>query len=125
MFPDGHIGADDSQVVAAAASPEPTSPSDTIDAGALDGWVAYSKICTHAGCSVGLLGIDEPPAGHAGRNWSARATSRRSTRRRRRPEGGPATRSLPQLALAVDGEGFLVAAATSTDAVGPLTWDEA
>ena len=30
-------------------------------AGTPEGWVAYSKICTHAGCSVGLLDIDNRP----------------------------------------------------------------
>ena len=60
MFPDGHIGVDDSQVVLLRLPPS-RSPQRTIDGGALDGWVAYSKICTHAGCSVGLFGIDNRP----------------------------------------------------------------
>ena len=57
---------------------------------------------------------------------SARATSRCSTRvDGARPVGGPATRSLPQLALDVDAEGFLVAHGDFDRPVGPLAWDEA
>ena len=57
VFPEGHIGVDDSQVVLLRMPPEVLTER-TVDGGALDGWVAYSKICTHAGCSVGLFGID-------------------------------------------------------------------
>ena len=57
VFPEGHIGVDDSQVVLLRMPPELLTQR-TIDGGALEGWVAYSKICTHAGCSVGLFGVD-------------------------------------------------------------------
>jgi ubiquinol-cytochrome c reductase iron-sulfur subunit len=42
-----------------------------------------------------------------------------------RPVGGPATRSLPQLGLDVDDDGYLVARADFDGPVGPLAWDEA
>ncbi len=58
VFPEGHTDADDSQVVLVRIRPELLSP-ETVQGGSVDGWVAYSKICTHAGCSVGLFGIDD------------------------------------------------------------------
>jgi ubiquinol-cytochrome c reductase iron-sulfur subunit len=36
---------------------------------------------------------------------------------------GPATRPLPQLPLAVDGEGYLVAQSDFTEPVGPSYWE--
>jgi ubiquinol-cytochrome c reductase iron-sulfur subunit len=57
VFPEDHIGEDDSQVVLLRLPPELLT-ARTVERGALEGWVAYSKICTHAGCSVGLFGVD-------------------------------------------------------------------
>ena len=124
VFPDGHIGADDSQVVLLRLPPADLTQ-HTIDAGALDGWVAYSKICTHAGCSVGLLGIDVRPPDTLVQLVCPCHQSAFDPADGARPQGGPATRSLPQLALDVDGEGFLVARGDFDRPVGPLTWDEA
>jgi ubiquinol-cytochrome c reductase iron-sulfur subunit len=41
-----------------------------------------------------------------------------------RPVGGPAPRPLPQLPLAVDAEGYLVATADFDRPVGPGAWDD-
>jgi ubiquinol-cytochrome c reductase iron-sulfur subunit len=41
-----------------------------------------------------------------------------------RPVGGPAARSLPQLPIAVDGEGYLVAVSDFDRPVGPIAWNE-
>jgi ubiquinol-cytochrome c reductase iron-sulfur subunit len=41
------------------------------------------------------------------------------------PVGGPATRSLPQLPIGVDAEGYLIALGIFDRPVGPVTWDEA
>ena len=40
------------------------------------------------------------------------------------PLAGPAPRPLPQLPLAVDAEGFLVAAGPFDRPVGPIAWNE-
>ena len=40
-----------------------------------------------------------------------------------RPVFGPATRSLPQLPLEVDDEGFLVAQSDYHEPIGPAFWD--
>jgi ubiquinol-cytochrome c reductase iron-sulfur subunit len=83
---------------------------------AVDGVVAYSKICTHAGCPVGLYEHDvelllcpchqstfEVPHGC-------------------RVRFGPAARPLPQLPIHVDSEGYLRASAPFTQPVGPSYW---
>jgi ubiquinol-cytochrome c reductase iron-sulfur subunit len=36
---------------------------------------------------------------------------------------GPATRSLPQLPLGVDGDGYVIAEGDFSDPVGPGFWD--
>lgn len=123
VFPEGHIGVDDSQVVLLRVDPDLLSER-TVEHGALDGWVAYSKICTHAGCSVGLLGIDDREPEVLRQLVCPCHQSIFDPVDGARPVGGPATRSLPQLALGVDTEGFLIAQADFDEPVGPIAWDE-
>ena len=82
-----------------------------------DGYVAYSKICTHAGCPVGLYeqkrGLLFCPCHQSVFNALDGA----------RPEAGPAARPLPQLPLMVDGEGFLAAQGDFSGPVGPGFWN--
>ena len=124
VFPEGHIGQDDSQVVLLRLPPEALSER-TVDGGALDGWVAYSKICTHAGCSVGLFGVDNRQPDTLRQLVCPCHQSSFDPTDGARPTGGPATRSLPQLPLAVDDAGYLVAEAGFDRPVGPLAWNEA
>ena len=123
VFPEGQIGRDDSQVVLLRVRPELLTQR-TVDGGSADGWVAYSKICTHAGCSVGLFGIDDRlpdvvrqlvcPCHQSVFDPVDAAT----------PVGGPAPRPLPQLPIEVDADGFLVARGGFDRPVGPITWSE-
>jgi quinol---cytochrome c reductase iron-sulfur subunit len=124
VFPEGHVGVDDSQVVLLRLPPELLTER-TISAGALEGWVAYSKICTHAGCSVGLFGVDNRLPDTLRQLVCPCHQSVFNPLDAAEPVGGPATRRLPQLALAVDADGFLVAAAPFNGIVGPLAWNEA
>ena len=124
VFPEGAIGADNSQVVLMRLPIEAIS-SRTRAAGTPEGWVAYSKICTHAGCSVGLLGIDNRPPVQVTQLVCPCHQSVFDPLDAARPVGGPATRSLPQLGLDVDADGYLVARADFDRPVGPLAWDEA
>ena len=123
VFPEQHIGRDDSQVVLLRVQPELLTPR-TVERGAVDGWVAYSKICTHAGCSVGLLGIDDRPPDTLRQLVCPCHQSVFDPLDSARPVGGPAPRSLPQLGLAVDDAGNLVATSDFDRPVGPITWDE-
>jgi ubiquinol-cytochrome c reductase iron-sulfur subunit len=75
--------------------------------------VAYSKICTHAGCPVGLFRTGDSelycPCHQAQFDATRGCT----------PTFGPAARPLPQLPLGVDEEGYLIALGDFTQPVGP------
>jgi ubiquinol-cytochrome c reductase iron-sulfur subunit len=79
--------------------------------------VAYSKICTHAGCPVGLYRAESQslicPCHQSQFDVSDGA----------KPFFGPAARPLPQLLLSVDDENVLVAQGDFTAPVGPAFWD--
>jgi ubiquinol-cytochrome c reductase iron-sulfur subunit len=124
VFPQGYIGVDDSQVVLMRLPPEVLTER-TIEGGAVEGWVAYSKICTHAGCSVGLLGVDNRQPDTLRELVCPCHQSVFDPTDAARPTGGPATRSLPQLALDIDAQGYLVAQSDFDRVVGPLAWNEA
>jgi ubiquinol-cytochrome c reductase iron-sulfur subunit len=124
VFPEGHIGEDDAQVVLLRVPPELLTER-TVDHGTVEGWVAYSKICTHAGCSVGLFGVDNRAPDTLRQLVCPCHQSVFDPLDAAKPVGGPATRALPQLPLTVDAEGFLVAAGPFDGPVGPLAWDEA
>jgi ubiquinol-cytochrome c reductase iron-sulfur subunit len=79
--------------------------------------VAYSKLCTHVGCPVGLyqseLGLLLCPCHQSTFNVMRWAT----------PIFGPAARPLPQLPLDLDDDGFIIATADFSGPVGPGFWD--
>src|SRR5918992_3027240 len=79
--------------------------------------VAYSKICTHAGCPVGLYRAESQsllcPCHQSQFDVADGA----------KPFFGPAARPLPQLPLGVDNEGVLIALGDFYEPVGPAFWD--
>ncbi|HQU25668.1 MAG TPA: Rieske 2Fe-2S domain-containing protein [Acidimicrobiales bacterium] len=81
------------------------------------GYVAYSKLCTHLGCPVGLyeqqLQMLVCPCHQSMFNVTDGAM----------PTFGPAPRPLPQLPLYVDAEGYLRAQADYDQPVGPGFWE--
>lgn len=78
-----------------------------------EGYVAYSKLCTHAGCPVGLyereLRLLVCPCHQSMFKIDDGAV----------PEFGPAPRPLPQLPIYIDNSGFLRARAGFDQPVGP------
>ncbi len=82
-----------------------------------EGYVAYSKLCTHAGCPVGLyerqLRLLVCPCHQSMFRIDDGAV----------PEFGPAPRPLPQLPLYIDSLGFLRAQAPYDQPVGPGYWE--
>lgn len=80
------------------------------------GCVAYSKVCTHAGCPVGLYEADRRELLCPCHQSTFRAAEGATV------SFGPAGRALPQLPLAVDDEGYLVARSDFTEPVGPGYW---
>jgi ubiquinol-cytochrome c reductase iron-sulfur subunit len=80
-------------------------------------YVAYSKICTHAGCPVSLYEQE------TSRILCPCHQSQFDVTQGAKPVFGPATRSLPQLPITVDDEGFFVARGDYPEAVGPTYWN--
>ncbi len=80
-------------------------------------YVAYSKICTHAGCPVSLYEQE------TSRILCPCHQSQFDVTQGAKPVFGPATRSLPQLPITVDDEGYFVARSDYIEAVGPTYWN--
>ena len=85
---------------------------------AVDDLVAYSKICTHAGCPVGLYQAE------SGLLLCPCHQSTFDVGDGSRPVFGPATRSLPQLPLALDDDGYLMASGEFSSPIGPGFWNQ-
>ncbi len=84
-----------------------------------DGIVAYSKICTHVGCPVALY---EQQTHHL---LCPCHQSQFDVTEHCKVIFGPAARPLPQLPIAVDAEGYLVAQSDFLEPVGPSYWERA
>ncbi len=82
-----------------------------------DGIVAYSKICTHVGCPVGLY---EHQTHHL---LCPCHQSTFDVTNDCHVIFGPANRPLPQLKITVDSEGYLISAQPFEEAVGPSFWE--
>jgi ubiquinol-cytochrome c reductase iron-sulfur subunit len=80
-------------------------------------YVAYSKICTHAGCPVSLYEQE------TSRILCPCHQSQFDVTQGAKPVFGPATRALPQLPIRVDDQGFFVARGDYIEAVGPTYWN--
>jgi ubiquinol-cytochrome c reductase iron-sulfur subunit len=84
------------------------------------GWqdyVAYSKICTHAGCPVSLF-EQQTDRILCPCHQSQFQISRDAT-----PVFGPAARPLPSLAITLDDEGYFVAKGDYPEPIGPSFWE--
>ena len=80
-------------------------------------FVAYSKICTHAGCPASLY------EQQTNRLLCPCHQSQFLITDNARPVFGPANRPLPQLPIEVDEEGFFVAKSDYTETIGPDFWE--
>jgi ubiquinol-cytochrome c reductase iron-sulfur subunit len=119
VFPEGFEEHDkaDAQTLLIRVDPSKVHPREGRETWSPEGHLAYSKICTHAGCPVGLY---QTQTGHL---LCPCHQSTFDVFDGARPVFGPATRSLPQLPIAVDEEGYLVAQSDYTEAVGPAFWE--
>ena len=117
VFPQDHPGSADAVALLIRVRPEDLQLPDGRGDWAPQGYVVYSKICTHAGCPVGLYRAEQQqllcPCHQSSFDVLRGAV----------PTFGPAARPLPQLPVEVDDEGYLVAAGDFPEPVGPSFWN--
>jgi ubiquinol-cytochrome c reductase iron-sulfur subunit len=97
--------------------PASLNPSEGREEWGYNGIVAYSKICTHVGCPVALY---EQQTHHL---LCPCHQSTFDLTQECKVIFGPASRPLPQLPIAVDDEGYLVATSDFHEPVGPSYWE--
>lgn len=120
VFPEGHTDTEskgDSTVLLIRLRPGEDKPTRGAENWSYQGHVAYSKICTHAGCPVGLY---EQQTHHL---LCPCHQSQFDVLNGCKPIFGPAARHLPQLAITVDGAGYFVAQGDFKEPVGPSFWE--
>jgi ubiquinol-cytochrome c reductase iron-sulfur subunit len=117
VFPEGDVGSAEAQTLLIRVPPDALRLSPDRLANAPDGYVAYSKVCTHAGCPVGLYRADEHmlicPCHQSTFDVLQGAV----------PVFGPAARALPQLPIALADDGTFTALGDFPEPVGPAFWN--
>ncbi len=116
VFPETRIRDPDSQTVLLRVPPGLLQPEKGREDWSPEGYIAFSKVCTHAGCPVGLYQVESQ------RLFCPCHQSAFDVLQAAKPLFGPATRPLPQLPLAIDPEGFLIAQDDFHEPVGPGFW---
>jgi ubiquinol-cytochrome c reductase iron-sulfur subunit len=114
VFPQGHRNSGDAPAFLVRLDParfsaKPPAPD-------INGVVAYSLLCTHAGCPVSLYEQT------TGKMLCPCHQSVFDLLAGGRPTAGPAARALPGLPIAVDAAGFLYATGDFTGPPGPGYW---
>jgi ubiquinol-cytochrome c reductase iron-sulfur subunit len=116
IFPEGHPGSADGQAVLVRVNPERIHAPAGRESWSPRGLLAYSRVCTHAGCPVGLY------EAQSAQLLCPCHQSAFDVLHGGRPVFGPAARALPQLPLAIDDDGFVVARSDFTEPIGPAYW---
>jgi ubiquinol-cytochrome c reductase iron-sulfur subunit len=116
VYPEGHTDDPDSATLLIRLPFGALVPDASRAGWSPQGCIAFSKICTHAGCPVGVY----------------RQTAQQllcpchqsvfDVLRAARPVSGPASRPLPQLPLLIGDDGFVRAASDYQEPVGPGFW---
>ena len=117
VFPEGEVGAADAQTLLLRVDPNDLQLPEGREEWAPEGVLGYSKICTHAGCPVGLYRAE---------SHELLCPCHQSTfdvLRGAEPTFGPADRPLPQLPIEIDADGYLVASGDFSEPVGPGFWN--
>jgi ubiquinol-cytochrome c reductase iron-sulfur subunit len=116
VFPEGHPESADGQTVLVRVDPRLLARSPSAHGGTDDGLLAFSKVCTHAGCPVGLYQAQRHqllcPCHQSAFDVLDRA----------RPVFGPAARALPQLPITIDEDGIVRALGDFPEPIGPGYW---
>ncbi|HET9756074.1 MAG TPA: Rieske 2Fe-2S domain-containing protein [Candidatus Limnocylindrales bacterium] len=117
VFPEGDAGSAQAQTLLIRVEPDALRLSPDRLANAPNGYVAYSKVCTHAGCPVGLYRAPDHmlicPCHQSTFDVLQGAI----------PVFGPAGRALPQLPIAMAEDGTFTALGDFPEPVGPAFWN--
>jgi ubiquinol-cytochrome c reductase iron-sulfur subunit len=116
VFPEGNIGTTASQTLLLRVDEQQLDLPAGRSGWTPQGFIAFSKICTHAGC---------PVAQYEDKENLLLCPCHQSTfdvLRGAEPVGGPASRSLPQLPLYIDDQGYLRAQGDFSHPPGPGFW---
>jgi len=117
--PTGNVSLDDlakAAILLVRLHPDEVQSKTQLDKG-YQGIMAFSKICSHAGCPLGLY---EHTTHHM---LCPCHQSTFDLSRGGKVIFGPAARDLPQLAITVNSEGYLVARGDFDEPVGPSFWE--
>ncbi len=117
VFPEGATDSQLGQALLMRVDPGLIEPRPGRATWSPDGLIAYSKICTHAGCPVGLF---------EAYTYQLLCPCHQSTfdvLRGARPIFGPAAVPLPQLPLYIDGDGNIRAGGGFSSPPGPSYWN--
>jgi quinol---cytochrome c reductase iron-sulfur subunit len=118
VFPEGATGSSDGQVVLTRVPIDELRLPAGRQAWTVDGIIGYSKVCTHAGCPVGLYEASTRQL------LCPCHQSAFDVLRGAEPLSGPAAWPLPQLPLSVDTDGVLRSSGDFSGPVGPGWWRE-
>jgi ubiquinol-cytochrome c reductase iron-sulfur subunit len=104
-------------IIIVRMDPDDITPAEGREKWTVDGIICYSKICTHVGCPISLY---ERTTHHV---LCPCHQSTFDLADAAKVVFGPAARPLPQLPLAVDEEGYLVAQSDFTEPIGASYWE--
>jgi len=116
VFPEGHAGSADGQTVLVRVGPRERRRAKGPRSWMPDGLIALSKVCTHAGCPVGLYQASTHQL------LCPCHQSAFDVLDGGRPVFGPAAAPLPQLPLEIDADGFVRSRGDFVAPVGPAWW---
>ncbi len=117
VFPQNNVDLPDAPAVLIRVPPELVQVQGAVRGATPDGYLAFSKVCTHAGCPVALYREQSHEL------YCPCHQSRFNVLDGAKNVSGPAPRPLPQLAIGVDAQGYLVARGDFNGPVGPDDWD--
>ena len=117
VFPEGHTDDAEAQTILINIGDAPLDLPPIRQSWAPGGYIAYSKVCTHAGCPVGL---------YRSTSHELLCPCHQSTFKVLegcKPVFGPASRPLPQLPMEIGTDGYLTARSDYLEPVGPGYWN--
>jgi ubiquinol-cytochrome c reductase iron-sulfur subunit len=116
VFPDGAVGSETGQAVLVRVQPGLVRPLPGRQSWTPEGFIAYSKVCTHAGCPVGQYEAQFQKLLCPCHESTFDVLDGAAV------VFGPAPRPLPQLPLMMDDNGYLRARAGYGEPIGPGFW---